>query len=45
MIAQVFSTDTNVSITALGQLNELMKDIEKVRVSYSLLPDSYSVSA
>ena len=30
MIAQIFSTDKNVSITALGQLDELMKDNEKV---------------
>ena len=32
MIAQIFSTDTNVSITALGQLDELIKDNEKVVV-------------
>ena len=30
VIAQIFSTDTTVSITALGQLDELMKDNEKV---------------
>jgi len=27
VFAQIFSTDTNVSITALGQLDELMNDI------------------
>lgn len=32
VIAQIFSTDTNVSITALGQLDELMKDNEKVEL-------------
>ena len=32
VIAQIFSTDTNVSITALGQLGELMKDNEKVEL-------------
>jgi hypothetical protein len=41
VIAHIFSTDTNVSITALGQLDELMKDSEKVRDYYSLLPDFY----
>ena len=39
VIAQIFSTDTNVSITALGQLDELMRDNEKVRVYLNLLPD------
>merc|ERR1719320_689013 len=32
VIAQIFSTDTNVSISALGQLDELMKDNEKVEL-------------
>ena len=34
VIAQIFSTDTNVSIIALGQLDELIKDNEKVVVFF-----------
>ena len=39
VIAQIFSNDTNVSIRALGQLDELMKDNEKVRDYFSSFPD------
>ena len=52
VIAKIFSTDTNVSITALGQLDELIKDNEKVvvfvffiRLVFFLSRSSYLVPA